>query len=128
MLNEKIKAGITDITEKDDYYILHEYFEENNKPMYLYNFNKILLEHDLIHVVDSDLMKTFPNISNEIEEKLTAECGDDNIAKEQYYDFLLDRQFRVSVVTHKVNKEKYKSSYSPLYDVNDEVDVVSLFR
>ena len=110
VLNEKIKAGITDITEKDDYYILHEYFEENNKPMYLYDFSKMLLEHDLIHVVDSDLMKTFPNISNEIEEKLTAECGNDNIAKEQYYDFLLDRQFRVSVVTHKANKEKINIS------------------
>ena len=110
ILNEKIKAGITDITEKDDYYILHEYFEENNKPMYLYDFNKILLEHNLIHVVDSDLMKTFPNISNEIEEKLTAECGDDNIAKEQYYDFLLDRQFRVSIVTHESNKEKINIS------------------
>ena len=110
ILNEKIKAGITDITEKDDYYILHEYFEENNKPMYLYDFSKMLLEHDLIHVVDSDLMKTFPNISNEIEEKLTAECGNDNIAKEQYYDFLLDRQFRVSVVTHKANKEKINIS------------------
>ena len=110
VLNEKIKAGITDITEKDDYYILHEYFEENNKPMYLYDFSKMLLEHDLIHVVDSDLMKTFPNISEEIEQKLTAECGDDNIAKEQYYDFLLDRQFRVSVVTHKANKEKINIS------------------
>ena len=110
VLNEKIKTGITDITEKDDYYILHEYFEENNKPMYLYDFSKMLLEHDLIHVVDSDLMKTFPNISNEIEEKLTAECGNDNIAKEQYYDFLLDRQFRVSVVTHKANKEKINIS------------------
>ena len=110
ILNEKIKAGITDITEKDDYYILHEYFEENNKPMYLYDFNKILLEHNLIHVVDSDLMKTFPNISNEIEEKLTAECGNDNIAKEQYYDFLLDRQFRVSIVTHENNKEKINIS------------------
>ena len=78
--------------------------------MYLYDFSKMLLEHDLIHVVDSDLMKTFPNISEEIEQKLTAECGDDNIAKEQYYDFLLDRQFRVSVVTHKANKEKINIS------------------
>ena len=110
ILNEKIKDGITGIKEKDDYYILHEYFEENNKPMYLYDFNKMLLEHQLIHVVDSDLMKTFPNISNEIEEKLSAECGSDNIAKEQYYDFLLDRQFRVSIVTHKTNKEKINIS------------------
>ena len=110
ILNEKIKEGITGITEKDDYYILHEYFEENNKPLYLYDFNKMLLEYKLIHVVDSDLMKTFPNISNEIEEKLTAECGNDNVAKEQYYDFLLDRQFRISIVTHEANKEKINIS------------------
>ena len=110
ILNEKIKDGITGIKEKDDYYILHEYFEENNQPLYLYNFNKMLLEYKLIHVVDSDLMKTFPNISNEIEEKLTAECGNDNVAKEQYYDFLLDRQFRISIVTHEANKEKINIS------------------
>lgn len=110
ILNEKIKEGITGITEKDDYYILHEYFEENNKPMYLYNFSKMLLEYGLIHVVDSDLMKTFPNISNEIEEKLSAECGNDNVAKEQYYDFLLDRQFRISIVTHEDNRDKINIS------------------
>ena len=110
ILNEKIKSGITDIAEKDDYYILHEYLEDTNQPKYLYDFNKMLLEYDLMHVVDSDLMKTFPNISDEIEEKLNAECGDDNIAKEQYYDFLLDRQFRISIVTHKYNKEKINIS------------------
>jgi len=123
ILNEKIKDGITGIKEKDDYYILHEYFEENNKPMYLYDFNKMLLEHQLIHVVDSDLMKTFPNISNEIEEKLSAECGSDNIAKEQYYDFLLDRQFRISIVTHEANKEKINISKDVRIDDLKEIDI-----
>ena len=123
ILNEKIKNGITGITEKDDYYILHEYFEENNQPLYLYNFNKMLLEHGLIHVVDSDLMKTFPNISNEIEEKLTAECGNDNIAKEQYYDFLLDRQFRISIVTHEANKEKINISKDVRITDLKEIDI-----
>ena len=123
ILNEKIKDGITGIKEKDDYYILHEYFEENNKPMYLYDFNKMLLEHGLIHVVDSDLMKTFPNISNEIEEKLSAECGSDNIAKEQYYDFLLDRQFRISIVTHEANKEKINISKDVRIDDLKEIDI-----
>jgi len=123
ILNEKIKTGIAGITEKDDYYILHEYFEENNRPMYLYNFNKMLLEHGLIHVVDSDLMKTFPNISNEIEEKLTAECGNDNIAKEQYYDFLLDRQFRISIVTHEANKEKINISKDVRITDLKEIDI-----
>jgi len=123
LANEKIKNGITGITEKDDYYILHEYFEENNRPMYLYNFNKMLLEHQLIHVVDSDLMKTFPNISNEIEEKLTAECGNDNVAKEQYYDFLLDRQFRISIVTHEANKEKINISKDVRITDLKEIDI-----
>ena len=123
ILNEKIKNGITGITEKDDYYILHEYFEENNQPLYLYNFNKMLLEHGLIHVVDSDLMKTFPNISNEIEEKLTAECGNDNVAKEQYYDFLLDRQFRISIVTHEANKEKINISKDVRITDLKEIDI-----
>ena len=123
MLNDKLKESITGITEKDDYYILHEYFEENNKPLYLYNFNKMLLEYGLIHVVDSDLMKTFPNISNEIEENLSAECGNDNIAKEQYYDFLLDRQFRISIVTHEVNKEKINISKDVRISDLKEIDI-----
>lgn len=123
ILNEKIKDGITNVTEKDDYYILHEYLEDTNQPLYLYNFNKMLLEYGLIHVVDSDLMKTFPNISNEIEEKLTIECGNDNIAKEQYYDFLLDRQFRISIVTHEVNKEKINISKDVRVTDLKEIDI-----
>ena len=83
----------------------------------------MLLEHGLIHVVDSDLMKTFPNISNEIEEKLTAECGNDNVAKEQYYDFLLDRQFRISIVTHEANKEKINISKDVRITDLKEIDI-----
>lgn len=42
----------------------------------------MLLEYGLIYVVDFDLMKIFLNILNEIEEKLSVECGNDNIVKE----------------------------------------------
>lgn len=106
-LSEHTKAMVTDLKSKDAYYILHEYFEDSNVPLYLHDFNKKLLKYDLFHVVDSDINRSFPIFSDpEVESSVEKECGGDHIAREQYYDYLLNRQFRVSIITHLKNKDK----------------------
>lgn len=102
-LNERVKAGIKAISDKNDYYLLHEYYEVFNKPLYLYEFNEKLEKNGLKHIIDSDFAKSFPILNDEIEEKLNNECGDDYITREQYCDFLNDLQFRSSIITHKDN-------------------------
>lgn len=106
-LNEHTKAMVTDLKDKDAYYILHEYFEDSNVPLYLHDFNKKLLKYDLFHVVDSNINRSFPIFSDpEVEKSIENECGGNHIAREQYYDYLLNRQFRVSIITHLKNKNK----------------------
>lgn len=50
---------------------------------------------------------TFPIFKDDrIETLLDNECGDNHLLKEQYYDYILNRQFRTSIVTHLENREK----------------------
>lgn len=110
-LPEDLKDYAKTIRNKDSYYIYHEYYEENNNPMYLYDFNEKLKKFDLCHIADSSLQTTFPSFGNtEAEEILNKECGNDTIQKEQYYDFMKNTQFRRSIITHKHNREKINVS------------------
>ena len=102
-LNSRIKSGIDAMTDKNDYYILHEYYELFNKPLYLHEFNEYLEKNGLKHIIDSDFSKSFPMLNDELEDKINNECGDDYITREQYFDFLFDTQFRSSIITHKEN-------------------------
>lgn len=100
---------LENIKEKDNHYLYHEYFEETNAPLYIYDFSKELEKYNLIHICDTDLLKSFPlNIDNEVEKAIDSECQDDYISKEQYYDFILNRQFRTSLITHSKNKNKLR--------------------
>ena len=101
--NDRVKNAIKSLMTKDDYYILHEYFEMYNKPLYIYDFAEKLQEFGLAHVVDSNYTKSFPILDEEVEKKINNECGEDYIAKEQYYDYINDCQFRSSIITHADN-------------------------
>ncbi|WP_424405595.1 methyltransferase regulatory domain-containing protein [Pasteurella sp. PK-2025] len=105
--NPQMKEICKRIDEGDDHYIYHEYHEEYNQPLYLYEFNALLEKQGLAHICDSTLNKTFPIFENDdIEKMLSQECGNDQVLKEQYYDYLLNSQFRTSIVTHLENKAK----------------------
>lgn len=127
-LSEHTKNMVADISSKDDYYILHEYFEESNVPLYLHDFNKKLLNFDLFHVVDSDINRSFPVFSSpEVETSVENECGGDHIAREQYYDYLLNRQFRVSIVTHLKNKEKINLTKMVKFEDLNKINIRAYF-
>lgn len=102
--NDINKNMIEDVLKKDAYYIYHEYFEIYNQPIYLYNFSKLLNEFGLKHICDTDIAKSFPVLLDKnLEEAINNECGNDQISKEQYYDYMYNRQFRISLITHKEN-------------------------
>ncbi|HDR1102384.1 methyltransferase regulatory domain-containing protein [Pasteurella multocida] len=107
-LGDKRMKDVADgIKDKDEHYIYHEYFEEYNQPLYLYEFNELLEEYGLAHICDSSVSATFPIFKDDrIETLLDNECGDNHLLKEQYYDYILNRQFRTSIVTHLENREK----------------------
>lgn len=94
------------IIKSEDHYIYHEYFEETNDPMYIYDFNEMLNEKGLSHIIDSNIRLSF--IYNDYISLLDEECGNDFVAKEQYMDYINETQFRNSLITHIENIPKLK--------------------
>lgn len=107
IIDDDFKETIEIVKNKENHYLYHEYFESDNNPLYLQEFNEKLLNNDLIHICDTTLSKSFIADNRlELEEYISSECKDNNILREQYYDFIYNRQFRSSIITHKNNFEK----------------------
>ena len=81
----------------DPSYVLHEYLEDVNAPLYFNEFASRAAAHGLQYVDDAnpdpDLGRIAPDILRELD-GLT----DDPIRREQYADFLANRVFRSSVL------------------------------
>lgn len=135
-MSDDLKDISKDIREKEEYYLYHEYYEENNRPMYFYDFNKKIEESGLVYVADTSMPLNYPYIGNQtLSDTMDRECGNNHIAKIQYFDFLRNTQFRRSIITHKENKDKINFSdqiliknLDNLYininkNIKDEVDV-----
>ena len=88
--------------EKDNYYLAHEYLEEVNDPFYLHEFADMLDKHNLTYISDINLRLSFlSSHKSEVIENIKALSLDDNIIKEQCLDFVLDTQFRKSLICKK---------------------------
>lgn len=121
-LEERLKKDAEEISKKSDYYIYHEFFEMENRPLYLYNFNKELVKNGLIHICDSYIRKSFPPIFHTPWYRdLQIECEDDYVAREQYYDYIYNTQFRTSIITHLENKHNFDI-------VNSEIKINDLSK
>ncbi|CAM3184223.1 methyltransferase regulatory domain-containing protein [Streptobacillus ratti] len=123
IVDENMKSVLENVLDKDSHYLYHEYFEKYNDPMYFYEFYKMLGKYDLIHVVDSSMSNSYPNFSQEIKNAINNECGENRIAKEQYYDFLRNTQFRTSIITHRENSDKINLTDEILLEKLDEIYV-----
>ena len=115
VLGQHLSSHINNLKTKTTHYLFHEYFETFNQAFYLYDFNTMLEEKGLMHLSDSDINKTIPIYSHQdkkinMDATLENECLGDRIAKEQYYDYLCDQQFRSSIIGHKDKIEKAKVS------------------
>ncbi|MEY3220074.1 MAG: hypothetical protein RIT27_1431 [Pseudomonadota bacterium] len=91
-----LKNELPEFIELPDSYLFHEFLEENNAPVYFYQFIEKVTQHHLIYVGDADIklmFRTFqsPEILNVLGEL-------DTVSKEQYFDFLENRQFRMSIL------------------------------
>lgn len=127
----EIKNHVENLLGKSNYYIYHEFYEECNDSFYLYEMQDILQEHGLTHICDSDIAKTIPIYHKDgvdMEAALTKECGDNRIAKEQYYDFLANQQFRSSIITHKELENTFHITRSIKKKNLDELYIRQIFR
>jgi methyltransferase-like protein/ubiquinone/menaquinone biosynthesis C-methylase UbiE len=89
----------------DDYrerpsYLIHEYLEETNAPLYFHEFAARAAAHGLQYLGEAEPELMEPdNLPHDVAERLR-EYAHDPIELEQYLDFVLNRAFRRTLLCH----------------------------
>lgn len=82
-------------------YLLHEFLEPCNQPMYFRDFVAAARGQQLDYLADAEPHTMFvSNHSAQVAEPLLKEAGNDQVLMEQYLDFLTNRNFRHSLLIH----------------------------
>ncbi|MEO8380910.1 MAG: class I SAM-dependent methyltransferase [Acidobacteriota bacterium] len=78
----------------DPTYLLHDYFERSNEPLYFRDFMARATPHGLRYLGDAESsMNEIDNLGSEVAGRLRA-LARDAIGEEQYFDLLVNRSFR----------------------------------
>lgn len=110
--NSKFLGALRSVMQKDEYYVGHDHLEPNNDPVYFYQFNDHLGAHNLAYLCDADLtLSMVRSFDADIADTLDKLAPNDHVAQEQYLDFMLDTNFRKSIIC------KAKHAESVTYDM-----------
>jgi methyltransferase-like protein len=83
-----------------DYYLRHEHLSEDNSSVYFHEFVERASTYDLQYVAESELATMIStNLAPAVAETLSA-VAPDILRMEQYMDFLRNRTFRQTLLTH----------------------------
>ncbi|HXQ39771.1 MAG TPA: class I SAM-dependent methyltransferase [Candidatus Udaeobacter sp.] len=94
-----LRDELDQITKKADWYLLHDYMEENNYQFYFHEIVEKLKAQGLLYIGDADLRHLRDGrLPQDASETLAA--SDDPVRREQYMDFARMRGFRSTVVCH----------------------------
>jgi len=95
-----LKAELELLRQQPDYYILHEHLEDVNEPVYFHQFAERAMRHGLQYLAEADfgtmLTSVFPpNVADTLRQ-----IAPDLLRQEQLIDFLRNRTFRQTLLTH----------------------------
>ena len=94
-----LQSELKHITQMEDYYLHHEHLEENNQPLYFYDFAAKLAVNGLQYLGDADFSTMVStNFSPEVAKKLHELGAHDIVQMEQYMDFVRCRYFRKTLL------------------------------
>lgn len=98
-------------------YLYHEHLEDDNEPIYFHQFAERLAAHRLQYVGETDLqMMLAAGLAPEVAQTLDR-IAPDLLTREQYMDFVRNRQFRATVICHEgvaLQRELGPSTADPL--------------
>jgi SAM-dependent methyltransferase len=90
-------------------YLMHEFLEHCNQPMYFRDFVASARAQGLDYLGDAEPQTMFvSNHGAKVAEPLMKEAGNDQVLMEQYLDFLTNRSFRRSLLVHAAQKKDVK--------------------
>lgn len=112
--NSKFLGALRSVMQKDEYYVGHDHLEPNNDPVYFYQFNDHLADHNLAYLCDADLtLSMVRSFDVDIADTIDKLAPNDHVNQEQYLDFMLDTTFRKSIIC------KAKHAESVTYDIGN---------
>lgn len=113
--------AIDNILEKENYYLLHEYLEEYNTPLYVYQFDDQLVEHNLKLLCDSNLSNSYKSVyPQETQQKIEQLSLGDNVIKEAIIDYVINTMFKRSIIGRKETIAKANFSEIINYETLNE--------
>lgn len=86
-----------DLAKESDAYVFHEYLEDDNTPMFFFDFAARAGAHGLQYVDEMLARHEGPSLPDDAREVLAA-AGPDRVSAEQYLDFVSGRTFRRSIL------------------------------
>lgn len=86
------------IESRPDYYLLHEFLEDENRAFYLHEFAEMVTGFDLQYLADASFSTMLTMNLPERVGKTIEDISADHLAVEQYRDFVTNRMFRQSLV------------------------------
>lgn len=96
-----IKQELDLLGKHPDSYLFHEHLEENNQPLFFYEFLEMAHEHSLQFVGETNLASMITsNLPAKAAEALSALTNDVH-HRSQYTDFVTNRMFRQTLLCHK---------------------------
>lgn len=95
---QALRREASQLREKSDSYLLHEYMEEHNDPMYFHEFVGQLSERGLQYLTDARFRTTALARAEAMGAALDRLGGTGPIRREQAMDFLTNRTFRRSLL------------------------------
>jgi SAM-dependent methyltransferase len=95
-----LQGAVVAIREKSDSYMLHEYLEEYNEPLYFQTFIERITPKALRYVCDGRPWSPAEGELSPAGAALLRRCGADPVLREQCFDFLTRRTFRRSLICH----------------------------
>ncbi|CAA6822316.1 MAG: Methyltransferase-like protein [uncultured Thiotrichaceae bacterium] len=103
-----------ELGKHSDSYLLHEFLEENNHPIYFKDFISRAQQHSLQYISDAYLPIDEPSLLGEKRHSFLKNIPK-KIDRLQAMDFMIHQRFRRSILTHSGNKvrEKFTSEHLP---------------
>jgi len=113
-----LRSEAQTLRNKEDGFLFHDELEEINAPIYFAQFAGRALAHGLQYLAEADLSAMWsvhlpPGVAASLERMST-----DLIQREQYMDFVRNREFRKTLLCHrevKVDRELRPDSLGPYY-------------
>ena len=93
------------VLNSNDYYVAHEYLETFNDPVYVSEFIDRAQKQGCAYIGDEVLQRSFIScLANDVANNIRTLSNGNYIDKEQFYDYVYDTQFRMSLLTKQSNE------------------------